>query len=195
MSLEGWLFLVRVSSPLVLLDKPGWCVEQSWSPAMSGCSIQCTDVTNPILPRVTGCLSGGWRKFSCRYWPDQSELRAAAGFVSRQPWRACWEQRRAVEYFPPEYYNISNIREILQILQILHCLLRWLAPRTPGEDLWLGLKGSYRWDISQQMRCLYCRPGGGGWSLLFLWLPPSRTRKQPASRREPEVTICSCGTK
>ena len=70
-----------------------------------------------LLPRVKVFLSGGWRKFSCRCWPDQSELRAAAGFVSRQPWRACWEQRRAVEYFPPEYYNVSNIREILKILQ------------------------------------------------------------------------------
>ena len=75
---------------------------------MSEWSIQCQCTDNLILPRVKVFLWGGWRKFSCRYWPDQSELRAAAGFVSRQPWRVCWEQRRAEECFPPEYYNVTK---------------------------------------------------------------------------------------
>ena len=162
---------------------------------------------NPILPRVTEFLSGGWRKFSCRCWPDQSELRSAAGFVSRQPWRACWELRRAVECCPPEYYNInitiSNVTILLQYWYYnftvsttnLHCLVRWPEPRTLGEGLWLVPRGSCRWDISPQRRCLYCRPGGEDWSLLFPWLPPWRTRRPPASRRAPETkiySVCRC---
>ena len=185
--MEGWLYQVRVFSPLLLLNKTSWCVLQNWSPANVRMVNTMHWSDNLILPRVTVFLSGGWRKFSCRYWPDQSELRAAAGFVSRQPWRACWEQRRAVACFPPEYENVSNPGSLASQYYDSHCLLRSPGPRTPGEDQWLGLKGSYRWDISPLMRCLYCRPGEGGWSLLAPWLQPSRTRKQPASRREPEM--------
>ena len=59
-------------------------------------------------------LSTGWRRFSCRYWPDRSELRAVGGSVWRLPLLVYSELRRVGQCFPPDNILLYKVKQSIR---------------------------------------------------------------------------------